>query len=142
MPGTAPECRYSVEARHALDLLLGRETREEYTLGFEVARLLGAEPARGFTTFYARFDLAVLLDLCSEIGAPLGDERVHDLVDFTRGLQGESGLWEYQQKPQVSCWLTFDLLRSLAKMVESNDQWVTNEPRTPFQPYPKKQKRY
>lgn len=137
-----PKRRHSIEAHRALDLLLGRETREEYTLGFEVARLLGAEPMRGFITFYARYDLALLLGLCSKIGAPLSDQRVQDLVDFIRSLQGVSGLWEYKQKPQVSRWITFDLLRSLAGLAELNEHWVTNEPRTPFQPYPKKQKRY
>ena len=64
-----PTRRQSAEARRALDLLLGRETQEQQTLGFEVARLIGLEPFRGRLTFYARFDLALLLDLCGRIGA-------------------------------------------------------------------------
>ncbi len=64
-----PTRRRGPEARRALDLLLGRETREAHTLGYEVARVLGAEPARGFFTFYARFDLAQMLDLCRRVGA-------------------------------------------------------------------------
>lgn len=59
-----PQRRSSPETRRALDLLLGRETREAYTLGFEVARLIGAEPPRGFLTTFARFDMAQILDLC------------------------------------------------------------------------------
>ncbi|HEY3342095.1 MAG TPA: hypothetical protein VGK81_08760, partial [Anaerolineae bacterium] len=64
-----PQRCHGAEAHRALDLLLGRETREEHTFGYEVARLVGAEPARGFFTFYARFDLAFVLDLCWRVGA-------------------------------------------------------------------------
>jgi hypothetical protein len=134
-------CR-SDETRRALDHLLGRETREEYAIGFEVARLLGAEPAHGFTTFYARFDLALLLDLCARVGASLEDERVRDLADFVWNLQGPFGLWEYPNKPQVSRWITFELLRALAGLAQGTGDWTNFEPRTPFQPYPRKQKRY
>ena len=67
-----PERRRSPAAQRALDLLLGRETREKHTLGFEVARLIGLEPTRGFFTHYARFDLALVLDLCWRVGATLG----------------------------------------------------------------------
>jgi hypothetical protein len=130
------------EARRALDLLLGRETREVENVGFELARLLGAEPARGFITFYGRFDLALLLDLCSRTGASREDERVRDLVRFVTGLQGEYGLWEYRRQPQVSRWLTFDLLRSLTRLAGAGEDCISFEPRTPFQPYPKKEKRF
>lgn len=137
-----PTRRNSPAARRALDLLLGRETREEFSLGFYMARLVGAEPAHGFTTFYARFDLAILLDLCWRIGASLEDDRVRDLVSFIRGLQGEYGMWTYRRRPQISRWLTFDLLRSLTALAEGGEDWQSMEPRTPFQPYPRKPKRY
>ena len=137
-----PQRRSGPEARRALDLLLGRETREEYALGYEVARQLGAEPAHGFTTFYARFDLALLLDLCAHIGAGPQDERVTSLVSFVKGLQGPLGLWEYQRRPQIARWLTFDLLRSLAVLDSEVTDWLSLEPRTPFQPYQPKSKRY
>jgi hypothetical protein len=140
-----PLRRSGSEARRALDLLLGRETREASLVGSEVARLLGAEPAHGFTTFYARFDLALLLDLCWRIGASLEDERVAALVQFIRSLQGPYGLWEYAPRPQLSRWLTFDLLRSLSHLSApgaGNAAWLSLEPRTPFQAYPKKAIRY
>lgn len=44
-----PERRSDPEDRRALDLLLGRETWEKHTLGFEVARLIGVEPAWFFS---------------------------------------------------------------------------------------------
>jgi hypothetical protein len=50
-------------------------------------------------------------------------------------------LWEYPNQPQVSRWLTLDLLCSLS-LLEEGAGWVGVEPRTPFQPYPKKQKRF
>lgn len=138
-----PERCHGPEARRALDLLLGRETREEYPLGYEVARLIGAEPAHGFMTFYGRFDLALLLDLCGRIGGTREDERVAELADFVQGLQGSYGLWEYPARPQVTRWLSCDLLRSLARLEAAEPgQWISLEPRTPFQAYPKKQRRF
>ena len=140
-----PERRTCAEARRALDLLLGRETRERHALGFEVARLIGVEPARGFLTYYARFDLAFILDLCGRIGATREDERVAELLEFVLGLQGVYGLWEYVPRPQVSRWVTFDLLRSLSRVDAGTDEgtgWLSDEPRTPFQAYAKKVKRF
>jgi hypothetical protein len=136
-----PQRRNGPEARRALDLLLGRETREAHVLGYEVARLVGAERPRGFLTFYARFDLALILDLCWRIGANRADERVAGLVEFVTGLQGPYGLWEYAARPQASRWVTFDLLRSLSGLDQAGE-WLSLEPRTPFQTYPKKPKRY
>lgn len=140
-----PQRCSSAEARRALDLLLGRETREASQVGFEVARLLAAEPAHGFTTFYARFDLALILDLCWRIGAALEDERVAALVQFIRSLQGPYGLWEYPPRPQMARWLTFDLLHSISRLSApgaDKQTWLSLEPRTPFQAYPKKASRY
>jgi hypothetical protein len=140
-----PERRRSPEAQRGLDLLLGRETRERQALGFETARLVGAEPARGFITFYARFDLALILHLCWQVGARVEDPRVDDIVKFVLTTQNAYGLWEYQPRPQASRWVTFDLLRSLQGLEansRSNTAWLSLEPRTPFQPYPKKDKRY
>ena len=136
-----PERQSGPEAHRALDLLLGRETRETQALGFEMARLVGVEPVRGFFTFYARFDLALVLDLCWRVGATLEDERVADVVRFVSGLQGTYGLWEYAAQPQASRWVTFELLRSLSRLDESGD-WLSAEPRTPFQPYPQEQRRF
>jgi hypothetical protein len=131
-----PERRTGPEARRALDLLLGRETRERQPLGFEVARLVGAEPARGFFTYFARFDLALLLDLCARVEASPEDERVAGLIAFIRAERGPFGLWEYLPRPQISRWLTFDLLSSLSRLHPESD-WIGSEPRTPFQAYPR-----
>ena len=128
-------------ARRGLDLLLAQETLQAHTLGIEVARMTGAEPAGGFFTYFARYDAAVILDLCWRIGASLEDPRVAALADFVTGLQGPYGLWEHPSHPQVSRWLTFDLLRSLARL-NRQEEWFSLEPRTPFQPYPKQPKRY
>ena len=136
-----PQRRAAAETRRALDLLLGRETHEREPLGFETARILGAEPVQGFITYYARFDLALILDLCWRIGASLQDERVSSLVEQVQIWQGAYGLWTYPSKPQMSRWVSFDLLRSLAHLGE-NDPWQSTEPRTAFQPYLKKRKRY
>jgi hypothetical protein len=130
-----PTRRAGPMARRALDLLLGRETRERQPLGFEVARTVGAEPVRGFMTFFARFDLALILDLCWRVGATLEDERVRELAAHVWGLQGAYGLWEYAPRPQASRWVSFDLYRSLSRLDESG-AWLSAEPRTPFRPRP------
>ena len=145
-----PEHRTGPEARRALDLLLGRETREGHTLGYEVARLIGAERARGFLTYYARFDLALILDLCWRVGASREEGRVAELVAFVRGLQGSHGLWTYAARPQASRWVTLDLLRSLSRLdagaqearAQDATDWSSSEPRTPFRAYAKKARRY
>ena len=63
------------------------------------------------------------------------------MVAFVKGLQGPYGLWPYESHPEASRWVTFDLLRSLSRIDEETD-WVSLEPRTPFQPYPKRPRRY
>jgi hypothetical protein len=136
-----PERRTGPEARRALDLLLARETRERHALGFEVARLIGAEPARGVFTYFARFDLALVLDLCWRVGASREDARIAELVEFVRQQQGPYGLWEYTPRPQASRWVTFDLLRSLSRLDDTAD-WLSLEPRTPFRAYAKRVRRY
>ena len=136
-----PARRSGPEARRALDLLLGRETRERHTLGFEVARLIGVERARGFLTYYARFDLAFVLNLCWRTGASQEDERIAELIEFVQELQGPFGLWEYTPRPQASRWVTFDLLRSLSHLDEAAG-WLGLEPRTPFQAYARRVRRY
>ena len=136
-----PQRRTGPEAQRALDLLLGRETREQHTLGFEVARLIGAEEVRGTLTFHARFDLAQILDLAWRVGATLEDERLAEVAETVRDARGPYGMWEYASKPQASRWVTFDVLRSLSRLDDEGD-WASLEPRTPFQVYPKKRKRY
>ena len=139
-----PYRRTSSEAQRALDLLLGRETRERQSLGFETARLVGAERTRGFFTFYAVFDLAFILKLCLQTGGTLDDERIADMADFISGLQGEYGLWSYASQPQVSRWVTLDILLTLSGLDEASQRasdWLSMEPRTPFQPYPPRKRR-
>ena len=140
LAGHPQRCRGS-EARRALDLLLGRETREQHHLGYEAARRVGLEPSHGYLTYFARFDPALLLELCWRIGANLQDERVADLVSFISGLQGPFGLWSYPRYPQAARWVSFDLLRSLANLDKTGD-WISQEPRTPFQAYPRRTRRY
>jgi len=136
-----PKRRTSQAARRGLDLLLAHEHRQAHTLGFEVARIIGAERPRGGFTYFRRYDVAQILDLSWRIGASLEDGRVADNVRFVKELQGPYGLWEYQPHPEVSQWVTFDLLRSLSRLDAETD-WFSMEPRTPFQPYPKKPRRF
>lgn len=133
--------RGGAEARRGLDLLLGRETKERHPMGFEVARLLGAERTGGIFTHYARFDLAQMLDLCWRLGASMEDDRVAAMVDFVKGAQGAYGLWDYVPSPQISRWVSFDLLRSLSQ-IDQAGEWISSEPRTPFRAYGKKIPRF
>ncbi len=136
-----PKRKASQAAKRGLDLLLVHEHRQAHTLGFEVARIIGAERPRGGFTYFKQYDVAQILDLSWRIGASLEDGRVADNVRFVEGLQGSYGLWEYKRHPEVAHWVTFDLLRSLSQLDEETD-WFSVEPRTPFQPYPKKPRRF
>ena len=136
-----PKRSKSSVAKRALDLILGCESKQKNLLGFVISRLIGLEESRGWRTYYPRMDAAHILSLCWKIGASLDDERISELVDFVKGEQGEYGLWGCSIHPQASRWLTFDLLHSLSNLEESTD-WISAEPRTPFQEYPKKMKRF
>jgi hypothetical protein len=63
------------------------------------------------------------------------------LVGFVKGLQGPYGLWGYPPHPEVSRWVSYDLLRSLSR-IDQDTGWVSLEPRTSFQAYPKTTRRY
>jgi hypothetical protein len=136
-----PVRRNSEAARRGLDLLLAHETLQAHTLGTEVTRTIGVERARGFFTYFARYDVALMLDLCWRVGASLEDARLAEMVAFVKGLRGPYGLWEHPARPDVSRWLSFDLLRSLSR-IDAETDWVSLQPRTPFQPYPKRPRRY
>jgi hypothetical protein len=136
-----PKRRASEEMRRAMDLILGTEVKDRYNLGFVISRLIGLEPSRGWITYYPRLDPAHILNLCWKLGINSTDERVSELIDFIKNLQGEYGLWECSLHPQASKWLTYDLLRSLSNLKSKGD-WISFEPRTPFRAYQKKEKRF
>lgn len=136
-----PKRKNSEDAQRALDLILGCETKEKYNLGFVLSRMIGLEISRGWITYYPKLDPAHILNLSWKIGASSDDKRIEELVKFIIGLRGEYGLWECSLYPQTSRFLTFDLLRSLRKLQENYD-WISLEPRTPFQGYPKKERRF
>jgi hypothetical protein len=135
-----PTRAVSEAARAPLDLLLQRETRDEWALGWEVARLTGIEPPAGFITFYARFDLAFVLELAARCGAARDDPRVDDLAEFLLALRGENGLWQHPTYPELARWLTFDILHSLRRL--QGGDWIGLAPRTAFRAYPKRRRRY
>ena len=136
-----PERCSSHIAKRGLDLLLAHEHHQAHNLGFEVARIIGAEQTSGFFTYFQKYDVGQMLDLCWRIGASTADSRVADHVAFVIKLQGPYGPWEYPRYPEVSRWVTFDLLRSLSRL-DSQTDWLSLEPRTPFQSYPKRARRF
>jgi len=133
--------RKSSEAQHALDHLLGRETRDRNNLGFNTARFIGVEPHRGALTYHAKFDPSLILDICSRVGANRSDNRVDDMISWIMDQQGEYGLWEYIPHPEVSRWISFDILRSL-KNIDDSIEWISTKKRKHFTPYPIKKKRF
>jgi len=136
-----PTRRRSPDARQALDHLLGRETRERNNLGFNVARYIGVEPHRGALTYHAKYDPALILDICSKVGANRSDPRVEELIEWIVNQQGPYGLWEYTPHPEVSRWISFDILRALERIDDSTD-WISTKKRKHFVPYPRKKKRF
>ncbi|MFW9867077.1 MAG: prenyltransferase/squalene oxidase repeat-containing protein, partial [Candidatus Thorarchaeota archaeon] len=79
-----PKRRNSMEARRALDLILGCETKQKNLLGFMISRLIGLEESRGWRTYYPKMDTAHILTLCWKIGASITDERISELIDFIK----------------------------------------------------------
>ncbi len=136
-----PILRKSEMAGGALDLILAAELKEAGSVGFEAARTLGFEQPRGLLTHYVNYDCAFILDLCTRIGIGKTDERVADIINFLLAQQGPYGLWEYAPNPAATRWVTFDILCSLAG-IDSKTTWSSMIPRSKFQKYPKKQKRY
>lgn len=135
-----PERATASRTRRALDLLLQRETREEWALGTEVSRLTGREPATGFITFYAAFDLTFILDIASRAGTNADDARVTELVSFLTELRGPFGLWEHPKHAELSRALTLEILLGLRRL-ETGD-WIGVAPRVPFRAYPKQRRRF
>ena len=129
------------ETRMAFDHLLARETRERQNLGFNVARIVGVEQHRGWLTYHAKFDPALILDLCWRVGASRKDERVNELIAWIQESQGQYGLWEYEPHPEASRWITFDILRSLSRIDESTE-WFSMRPRTRYESYPSRKRRF
>ncbi len=136
-----PKRSKSDEAKRALDLVLGTDSKLRNNLGFMIARLIGLEKSFGRITFMAKFDIAHILNLCWRVSANQDDERISDLIEFIKSEQGDFGLWDYIAHPKATRWVTFDLLRSLS-YINENVEWISEEPRTPFQAYPKKMKRF
>ena len=136
-----PKHSISEEAKRALDLVLGTDSKLRSNLGFMIARIIGLEKSIGQITYMAKFDIAHILALCWKVGATQDDDRVSELIEFVKMEQGEYGLWENLRYPQGTRWLTFDLLRSLSK-IEVNKDWISFEPKTPFKAYYEKKKRF
>jgi hypothetical protein len=125
-----PERARSDDTRRALDLLLQRETRDEWALGSEVERLVGTGVVPGFVTAYARFDLGLILELATRAGAGRDDARVASIDAFLETRRGPAGLWEHPTRPDLSRWLTFDLLLSRRRL-DAGD-WAGTAPALPF----------
>jgi hypothetical protein len=136
-----PTRRTSEPARRALDLLLGRETHESGPLGFNIARLIGAEPVSGFITYYRIYDLALILDLCWRVEISIEDERVKAILELVLSKRNSIGLWAYPDHPHAARWVSFELTRVIQRLT-SQEGWMGSEPRTPFQTYPKQIRRF
>ena len=106
----------------------------------EVSRLLGLDRPAGFFTFYARFDLAFVLELASRAGAGDDDPRIADLVTFLLDRRGPNGMWEHPVHPELTRWLTFDICLSLRRLATGD--WAGVAPRVRFRAYPRARRRY
>jgi hypothetical protein len=83
----------------------------------------------------------MILDLSWRVGANRSDDRVDGLVKWLLGQQGEYGLWLYEAHAEASRWVSFDLLRSLAR-IDSSKEWFSEEPRTAYRSYPERPRRF
>ena len=126
-----PERRRSPETRRALDLLLQRETRDEWALGSEVERLSGTGVVPGFVTAYARFDLALRARARDAGGrrARRRQGRLDRRVPRGRAA-GPPACGSTRPGPELSRWLTFELLLSRRRLAAGD--WAGTAPSLPF----------
>lgn len=136
-----PQLKNTEYLRKGLDHLLARESRDRKALGYDLARLTGRELLKGFFTFYARFDLLLLLEICAEAGVNTEDKRVLELIEFFKMEQTPAGLWIPPSYPDLAPWATLKILSAIKKISE-NTGWDGFSPSTPFSPYPKEKRRY
>jgi len=136
-----PEYKVSEPVKKTLDMLLARETKDVANIGHDHGRIMGFEPLRGFFTYFAKYDPLLTLQLCSRIGADKNDQRVKNIIELLLSSCNNSGLFEYRQKPHFSKWLSYEILRTIESIADSSE-WQSNEPSTPFQAYPKSNKRF
>lgn len=110
-----PERRRAEAATLGVAHLLAQNTRHAASIGLELSRLVGREPASGTFTFYVATDPVFLLDLASRCGFSPDHHHLRDLVDDVTRRRGGYGLWQHPAHPQLSRWLTFDIERSLRR---------------------------
>ncbi|MGW7680168.1 hypothetical protein ACWGID_05475 [Kribbella sp. NPDC054772] len=108
--------RHSEAARTGVAHLLAREARDTSTVGWEISRLLGLEPAMGQVTFYATADPAFVLHLASRCGFTAQDSQVGALATHLESLRGPYGLWQHPAHPQLSAWLSLNLESTLRRL--------------------------
>ncbi len=133
--------RWHGEAQRGLDLLLGRESRDVQNIGYDRARVLGYEEVHGFITFYGKYDPLLTLRLCAQIGADRQDSRVRGLIEFMQDRCSSSGLLSYNRHHEASKWISYEFI-SLLRTIAGHGDWHPIEPRTPFQTYPKRHRRF
>ncbi len=111
-----PKRAESTATRVALQLVLLSGPGDRTQFGSEIARLVGVERPRGFITFYSRSDAAFILSLAARAAFDSANESLRSLVAFVVGLRDSYGLWTHERHPEVTRWLTFDILWSLQRL--------------------------
>jgi len=92
--------------------------------------LAGTDQVPGFVTAYARFDLGFVLELATRAGAGPDDPRAASIQAFLESRRGPAGLWEHPTRPDLSRWLTFDLLLTRRRL--AGGDWAGTAPALPF----------
>ena len=133
-----PTRRSSDAALRALELVLGSRGLDRISFGFDLARVLGLEENGGMFTYFGRFDVAQILGICARVGGGAGGERIKRLIEFAETFREESGLFTHPTYPQLSRWLTLEMIVNRRRIDES--RWigtdaVTPEPRKPRRRY-------
>ena len=133
-----PTRRTSDEAYRALELVLGYRGLDTISFGFDLARVLGLEENGGTFTYFGRYDVAQILGICGRVSGSTGDERIRRLTEFADTFRERSGLFTHPVYPQLSRWLTLEMIISRRLIDES--EWIgvdaiTPPPRDPRRRY-------
>lgn len=136
-----PKYHKSEITRKALDILLANKRFEQHNLGFEIAKLMGAQTNSGLLTFHYEFDLGLIMYLCAKAKVSKTDSRLQDIIAFLNSIRLPNGLWEYNKSISASRYLTYDLLKSMMQLDE-NSSWFSIEPETSFEKVRRPKERY
>ncbi len=68
-----------------------------------------------------------MFDLVTRTGIDAEERRIGELVTFLERRRGPAGIWIHPNHPELSRWLTFDLLSGMRRLTTGG--WIDKTPK-------------